>query len=1227
MHCPQSRLRARVVAPSRLLSLATACVVWGIATPAAAVGTQMFTTVAASTGEKPQSKLWYHDGSYWAILRGPSGVAFYEKTGSNWQLKTFANAVLASSGNADVKWNGTDLFVLRYAATTQLYKYSYAPATRAWVLVTGFPVTLPNPSGSETMVLEQDSTGRLWTTAEGGGNINVYYSTSADHRTWASSPFVLRNGVDEDDISSIIAFGGNKIGVFWSDQTRWEFGFRVHQDGDPATSWGSVEVVIAGDGVSDDHVNLAADATGRVYAVTKDAADAMRVHRRATNGAWTTRTGVLGGGTGTRGIIQVSDADAKVYILFTRWGVTPERIEHRVADMATLTFGSTTNFISTTSNMNNVTGLKQPLPAGNLIAVAENGSHCWFNSVGSLPNEPNPPGPPGGLVASLAANPTRVELDWQAPASGTPDGYNVYRQVDGGTLTRLNGALVTSPSYIDASPPAAPLCYNVRAVAAGLEGAASSNACVDNTPLPPPGAPQAVAVELAEIEVALQLDFDEASGQTASDASGNGNDARLGSSAGADNADPVWVAGTSGNALQFDGSNDYIEVADAPSLDMPGSFTVAAWVRVEAGAGTGTLVSKGDSGERTVRIRIVSGTDIEFRWDTTSGSSRTLSATDAIADDAWHHIVCTYDRAAGENRIYVDAELAASGSATGTPAANAAPLHIGARDAGSLQNFLEGAVDAFQFMPGAANGTAVLAAMGGTRLASKGSRARLAAQRATVTWQAPGSGAPAVGYHVERAVDGGAFTRLTSNALATLSFEDGTLSPGAHCYRVVAINAQALEGPASIPACADVLPPIPAAPAGLTAQLHHDATSPPAAVAAYDFDAGSGGTVDDVTGNGHTALRGSGVTQDNFDPYWTAGAFANALGFDGSNDRCTIAAAAALDFAADFTVEAWVYVDSVTAAGTIVSKGRDDAIEYLLGLTANGAARLAWHAPGGVLHEVIAPAAFATRLWHHLAGVYDAAQAEARLYIDGQVVATNSAIAAPESGQSGVALGALRTASGWTQHFRGSVDLVRLTPGVRYDAAFAPPGNFAPPVTRRVEVAWTPHAGALVAGYNVYRQVEPGPLELLNPAPIAGAGFSDLEPPDAAACYRVAAVDTLGREGAATAPACVAGAATDSEDAPGVAPLVVALAARPNPFNPSTTIAFDLPRPGHVRLSLFDARGRRVARLVDAIFSAGSHAVPWHGRSDRGAAMPAGVYFADLEAGGERLQRKLILVK
>ena len=118
------------------------------------------------------------------------------------------------------------------------------------------------------MVIEQDSTGRLWATAEGGGKIVVYYTTSSDHRNWSSAR-TLRSGVDADDISAIIAFDDDKIGVAWSDQKRHQLGFSIRDDDDSPTSWSGAEIFESGSGSMDDHLNLACDSSGRVYVVSK----------------------------------------------------------------------------------------------------------------------------------------------------------------------------------------------------------------------------------------------------------------------------------------------------------------------------------------------------------------------------------------------------------------------------------------------------------------------------------------------------------------------------------------------------------------------------------------------------------------------------------------------------------------------------------------------------------------------------------------------------------------------------------------------------------------------------------------------------------------------------------------------------------------------------------------------------------------------------------------------
>jgi hypothetical protein len=66
----------------------------------------------------------------------------------------------------------------------------------------------------------------------------------------------------------------------------------------------------------------------------------------------------------------------------------------------------------------------------------------------------------------------------------------------------------------------------------------------------------------------------------------------------------------------------------------------------------------------------------------------------------------------------------------------------------------------------------------------------------------------------------------------------------------------------------------------------------------------------------------------------------------------------------------------------------------------------------------------------------------------------------------------------------------------------------------------------------------------------------------------------------------------------------------PNPFNPSTTIRYDLPEAAHVRLTVFDGLGRRVSELVNGQEPAGQHKVVWNATSGM-----SGVYFFRLEAG------------
>jgi flagellar hook assembly protein FlgD len=89
----------------------------------------------------------------------------------------------------------------------------------------------------------------------------------------------------------------------------------------------------------------------------------------------------------------------------------------------------------------------------------------------------------------------------------------------------------------------------------------------------------------------------------------------------------------------------------------------------------------------------------------------------------------------------------------------------------------------------------------------------------------------------------------------------------------------------------------------------------------------------------------------------------------------------------------------------------------------------------------------------------------------------------------------------------------------------------------------------------------------------------------------------------------------------------------PNPFNPSTRLAFDLPslqdgtQGVRVRLDIIDLRGRLVRQVLQASLEAGRHGVIWDGRDDGGRDVPSGVYLARLRAADHIVSRKLILLR
>jgi hypothetical protein len=94
------------------------------------------------------------------------------------------------------------------------------------------------------------------------------------------------------------------------------------------------------------------------------------------------------------------------------------------------------------------------------------------------------------------------------------------------------------------------------------------------------------------------------------------------------------------------------------------------------------------------------------------------------------------------------------------------------------------------------------------------------------------------------------------------------------------------------------------------------------------------------------------------------------------------------------------------------------------------------------------------------------------------------------------------------------------------------------------------------------------------------------------------------------------------------APALLRLQSSPNPFNPTTTIRYEVPAPGgSVSLEILDSRGRLVRSLVSELQAAGLQETIWNGQDQHGKLVASGVYCCRLQVLGQRATLKVTMVR
>ena len=196
------------------------------------------------------------------------------------------------------------------------------------------------------------------------------------------------------------------------------------------------------------------------------------------------------------------------------------------------------------------------------------------------------------------------------------------------------------------------------------------------TPPPPPGP-------------VARWPLDEGSGLTAADVTGNGHTGSLVNG-------PTWVAGRSGQALSFDGVDDYVQVSHAADLN-PFPLTVTAWIRTTTTVRAGIVnkyVASSLSGYNlyTENGQLCAWYFRDASNHTWDGTTCTLAVAGAN-DGNWHHVAFVVD--ATQARLYLDGTLRTTQVWTGSPGATSTtqPISLARYPGATPTSFLPGSLD------------------------------------------------------------------------------------------------------------------------------------------------------------------------------------------------------------------------------------------------------------------------------------------------------------------------------------------------------------------------------------------------------------------------------------------------------------------------------------------------------------------------------------------------------
>ncbi|MEO7101160.1 MAG: LamG-like jellyroll fold domain-containing protein [Luteolibacter sp.] len=379
-----------------------------------------------------------------------------------------------------------------------------------------------------------------------------------------------------------------------------------------------------------------------------------------------------------------------------------------------------------------------------------------------------PPPTPGTVTASSGNGSSQVSLSWGVASGATS--YSVKRStVSGGPYTTIYTG--TATSYADASAsPGVTYFYVVVAVnAAGDSVGTTELSGMANITMPK-----------------VHLRFDETTGSTAADASGNGRNGTLVGGS-------TWTTGRINNAVSLSGTTNYATLPSGVVAGL-GDCTLSIWVKTNS---LSTWARIWDFGTGTTNYMFLTpqytttspnAAKPRFAIRTPSLSEQFINSSMALTANAWNHIAVTFS--GNTTTMYVNGAVAGTNAAmTLTPSSLGLTTqnYLG-KSQFSADPYLNGSLDEFQIY-GRALSASEISALAAPPAAPDGLGVSVGNAQATLTWNAVSG---ATGYNVKRAtVSGGPYAVVATNLVDPTLTDTSLINGTGYFYVVTALNGVA----------------------------------------------------------------------------------------------------------------------------------------------------------------------------------------------------------------------------------------------------------------------------------------------------------------------------------------------------------------------------------------------------------------------------------------------------